>query len=315
MGMSTPLADKPTATPFDAWVGREETLHARLLPESVQALAATLDWPEAPSEGDALPPGWQWMFFNPVMRASGLGEDGHPKRGGFVSPHAPRGGSAGLGRPGAGFLPPIELPRRMWAGSRLRYLAPLRVGDTAERHSRISKIEHKSGKRGELWFVTVEHTTRSQGRDCIVEQQDIVYREAATPGTAPSPTPPRHEAQAQWVQSVMPGTTLLFRYSALTFNGHRIHYDADYAREVEGYPALVVHGPLTATLLQQFVLQQCPGRRLAGFEFRGVSPLHVDRTFTLEGALQGDDAAELWARGPDGELAMAARATLAPASN
>ncbi|CAN7249619.1 FAS1-like dehydratase domain-containing protein [Variovorax paradoxus] len=276
------------STVYDAWIGREESRTQRILAPAVQAMAATLDTGTAPTAGEALPPGWQWLFFNPAVPRSELGGDGHPQRGGF--------------------LPPIELPRRMWAGSRLRYLAPLPVEAEATRRSRILKIENKVGKRGSLWFVTVEHTTACEDRDCIVEEQDIVYREATPPSAAPAPASPRHEAEAQWGRAFTPDTTLLFRYSALTFNGHRIHYDLPYARDEEGYPGLVVHGPLSATLLQQLAVEQGGGRRLARFEFRGVSPLFAGRPFRLEGQAQADASLALWARGPDGELAMSATA-------
>jgi 3-methylfumaryl-CoA hydratase len=278
-------------TEYDAWIGREEERTERIAAPAVQAMAATLDLETAPAAGQPLPPGWQWMFFNPVVRRSGLGTDGHPKRGGF--------------------LPPIELPRRMWAGSRLRYLADLPVEAEATRRSRIAKVENKVGKRGSLWFVTVEHTTTCKGKPCIVEEQDIVYREAtppAAPSSAPAAKPEPYEGQAQWGRGIEPDTTLLFRYSALTFNGHRIHYDQAYARNEEGYPDLVVHGPLTATLLQQLALEHGGGKPLARFEFRGVSPLFVGRAFRIEGRDAGDGTLALWARGPDGELAMSATA-------
>nr|MDP2190541.1 MaoC family dehydratase N-terminal domain-containing protein [Rhodoferax sp.] len=276
-----------TAT-YDAWVGREEKRTERVLALVVQAMAATFDLNTAPEPGQPLPPGWQWLFFNPAVRRSGLGVDGHPKRGGF--------------------LPPIELPKRMWAGSRVRYLADLPVDAKATRRSRIQKVENKVGKRGSLWFVTVEHIISCEGKQCIAEEQDIVYREATPAGATPAPAPEPYDGQAQWSRSVEPDTTLLFRYSALTFNGHRIHYDQSYAREEEGYPNLVVHGPLTATLLQQFAMEHGGGRPLARFDFRGVSPLFVDRAFRLEGREAEDGTLALWARGPDGELAMSATA-------
>ena len=274
-------------TDYDAWVGREEARTERIEARAVQALAATLDIAAPPAQGAALPPGWQWLFFNGAAPRSQLGSDGHPKRGGF--------------------LPPIELPRRMWAGSRLRYLADLPVDAQATRRSRIAKVENKVGKRGSLWFVTVEHTTSCNGGNCIVEEQDIVYRDATPPG-APAAAPQPYDGLAQWGRGFEPDTTLLFRYSALTFNGHRIHYDQAYARNEEGYPDLVVHGPLTATLLQQLALEQAGGKPLASFEFRGVSPLFVGRPFRLEGRDAGDGTLALWARGPDGELAMSATA-------
>jgi 3-methylfumaryl-CoA hydratase len=276
-------------TAFDAWVGREEERTELVLPSAVAAMAATLDMDNAPLEGQALPPGWQWMYFNPVVRRSGLGTDGHPQRGGF--------------------LPPIELPRRMWAGSRLRYLADVPIGAKATRRSLILKVENKVGKRGSLWFVTVEHMISCGGKPCIMEEQDIVYRDATPPGAAPAPAPEVYDGKAQWRREVLPDTTLLFRYSALTFNGHRIHYDQPYARDEEGYPGLVVHGPLTATLLQQFAMEHGGGRRLASFDFRGVSPLFVGRAFTLEGRGADNGGLALWARGPDGELAMSATAS------
>jgi len=275
---------------YDEWIGREESRTQHIDATAVAAMAATLDRDAAPGVGEPLPPGWQWLFFNPVARRSGLGTDGHPQRGGF--------------------LPPIELPRRMWAGSRVRYLADVKIGAEATRRSRILKVENKVGKRGSLWFVTVEHTTRCDGADCIIEEQDIVYREATPPGAAAASAPETYAGQARWGREVQPDTTLLFRYSALTFNGHRIHYDQAYARNEEGYPDLVVHGPLTATLLQQLALDHGEGRALARFAFRGVSPLFVSRPFRLEGHTNEDGSLALWARGPDGELAMSATATL-----
>jgi 3-methylfumaryl-CoA hydratase len=251
-------------------------------------MAATLDLAAAPEAGAPLPPGWQWLYFNPTVRRSELGVDGHPARGGF--------------------LPPVELPRRMWAGSRIAYHKPLPVGAEATRRSKILTVTEKQGKLGALCFVTVEHTISDAAGVCMVEEQDIVYKEETPPGTAPA-RPKPYEAEAQWTQSVIPDTTLLFRYSALTFNGHRIHYDLDYARDEEGYPQLVVHGPLTATLLQQFAVEQGEGRRLTQFDFRAVSPLFVDRSFQLEAKWESDVILAVWARGPEGELAMQASAS------
>jgi 3-methylfumaryl-CoA hydratase len=276
------------SSPYESWVGREERYEERILPSMVNAMAATLDLETSPQPGDPLPAGWHWMFFNPVVARRGLGSDGHPKRGGF--------------------LPPIELPRRMWAGSRIRYLADVPVDAMAHRVSRIHKVENKTGKRGLLWFVTVSHTTSCDGVVCIEEEQDIVYREAPPP-SAVATLPEPHPEQAQWGLEVMPDSTLLFRYSALTFNGHRIHYDQDYARHEEGYPDLVVHGPLTATLLQQLA-QDKGGRPLSRFEFRGVNPLFAGRKFRVEGRWLNDGEMALWARGPSQELAMSALATL-----
>lgn len=274
---------------YQQWVGREEEHTDYIHGAAVEAMAATLDVESAPLQGDPLPPGWQWLFFNPRVRRSELGPDGHPARGGF--------------------LPPVELPRRMWAGSRIRYLADLPVGCVARRASRILKVTSKVGRAGALCFVTVEHSIAHEGIECIREEQDIVYREATPPGSAAPREPERHDDQATWTEAFEADTTLLFRYSALTFNGHRIHYDLPYACEEEGYPGLVVHGPLTATLLQRFAVEHGGGRRLAEFSFRGVTSLFADRAFQLEGREDGDSGLVLWARGPQGELAMSATAS------
>ena len=170
------------------------------------------------------------------------------------------------------------------------------------------KVENKTGKRGSLWFVTVEHVISCDGTPRISEEQDIVYRESVA-GTESPAVVQRYEAVPDWSRTFEPDTTLLFRYSALTFNGHRIHYDRDYARQQEGYPDLVVHGPLTATLLQQLALEHGAGRALARFDFRGVTPLLVGRAFQLEGQQVEDGTLALWARGPEGELAMSATAS------
>ncbi len=278
------------ANEFEAWIGREEERCENIRANSVAAMAATLDLAAAPGEGHPLPPGWQWLYFNPAVRRGSLGVDGHPAKGGF--------------------LPPIALPRRMWAGSRIQYLADLPIGADATKSSKILKIEQKSGKRGSLCFVTVEHTIRSGGVVRIVEDQDIVYRDPQPPG-AVAAAPERYEGEPHWSEAVTPDPVLLFRYSALTFNGHRIHYDQSYARGEEGYPELVVHGPLTATLLQLFAQKHGGGRRMMRFDFRSVNPLFVSRAFTLEGC-EGDGATlSVWARGPDGDLAMSATAGFA----
>ncbi len=277
----------PANNQHEDWIGREETKTAHISEATMEAMAATIDLDSHPAEGQAVPPGWQWLFFNPLIRRSSLGTDGHPAKGGF--------------------LPPVPLPRRMWAGSRIRYINDLPVGVNASRHSRIVSVKNKEGRQGSLCFVTVEHTTRHGDITCIVEEQDIVYREATPPNAGPLPAPQVHDATPQWSEEMTPDTTLLFRYSALTFNGHRIHYDLPYARHEEGYKDLVVHGPLTSTLLQQFAVKHGAGRRLSAFNFRGVAPLFADQPFTLEGRADGESL-DVWARGPEGQLAMSALA-------
>jgi 3-methylfumaryl-CoA hydratase len=276
-------------TEWQDWVGRKDTVSEMVAPDRVAALAATLDLDVAPGPGAALPPGWHWIFFNPFVPRRALGPDGHPRRGGF--------------------LPPIPLPRRMWAGGRLSYPGRVTVGAQATRESTISRIEAKSGRAGQLVFVTVLHRIFCDGMDAVVEEQDIVYREPAAPGSA-APALMQAPDGAQWSKTVEPDTTLLFRYSALTSNGHRIHYDQHYARHEENYPDLVVHGPLTATLLQNLAVKIRPSSTLVSFEFRGMHPLFVNAPFTLEAKIpdQEPDRLELWARGPAGELAMRASA-------
>jgi len=271
-------------------VGRTESRVERLTPAPVAALAATLDREDPqPREGDALPPLWHWLYFLPIVAQAQLGEDGHPKRGGF--------------------LPSVPLPRRMWAGGNLTFHQPLHIGDTVTRVSRIQSVDLKQGKSGALVFVKVLHELRGTNGLAISEQQDIVYREPATGGEVPRP---RSAARTcTWSREVHPTETLLFRYSALTFNSHRIHYDRPYATTVEGYPGLVVHGPLIATLLVDLLQQNVLDGVIDSFAFRAVSPLFSFAPFDVCGAPRDDNrAVDLWAKNMRGELAMEATAAL-----
>ncbi|MEV6925193.1 hypothetical protein AB0M46_11915 [Dactylosporangium sp. NPDC051485] len=252
------------AQPWQEWIGRTEVVDEVLDLSRARNLAATLDLDLDLGPGDPLPPGWHWLYFNPFVRRGELGVDGHPRRGGF--------------------LPPVELPRRMWAGSDVHYRAPLPAGAAGRRHSEIVQVRSTSGRSGDLVFVKVRHTIECEGVLRIEEVQDIVYRgHQVTAGAAPA----ADDAGAPDRDAVVPDPTMLFRYSALTSNGHRIHYDRTYATAEEGYPDLVVHGPLTATLLQLFARGRRPDARLEQFTFRGVAPLFVDRPIVL-----GVDAAE-----------------------
>ena len=188
------------------------------------------------------------------------------------------------------------------------YHNPLTIGTQTQKVSEILDIKAKSGRAGQLVFVTVKHSFSQDGALCIEEEQDIVYREAPAPG-APKPTPAAAPNDAVRSEIVTPDPVLLFRYSALTSNGHRIHYDRTYARDEEDYRDLVVHGPLTATLLQGLAIADT-SRPLKRFEFRGMAPLFGDRHFTLEAGTETDGSLPLWARGPEGELAMQAKAVL-----
>ena len=273
-----------------SWVGKSQTLEDVIAPDRVAAMAATLDWETAPGKGAALPPGWHWLFFNGAARASELGPDGHPKRGGF--------------------LPPVPLPRRMWAGGRLTFHAPVTVGESVRRDSVVTSVEAKRGKTGDLVFVVVRHQVFGGAGLAIEEEHDIVYRAPPAPGAALPPTPPA-PTDAVWRREIRPDPVLLFRYSALTFNGHRIHYDHPYVTQVEGYPGLIVHGPLIATLLLGLVGREAQASRLERFGFRAVSPLFDTAAFTVNGVPAPDGrSARLWVAGPGGRLVMEASAVL-----
>ncbi|MBN3722682.1 FAS1-like dehydratase domain-containing protein [Burkholderia sp. Ac-20379] len=277
---------------FENWTSRTEVLRERIDAGRLRALAATLDLSADIDDGAPLPAGWQWLFFNPIAPRSQLAEDGHPRRD--------QAGS---------FLPPVPLPRRMWAGSRIHYLRDLPVGVDATRTSRITKLANKEGRAGKLCFVTVEHVISVDGHDCIREEQDIVYREASSSNRVPEPA---EDVLVDHRETIRADSTMLFRYSALTFNGHRIHHDAAYARDIEGYRGLVVQGPLTATLLQNFVCARRPDCRLEGFEFKGVNPLVADEAFELQAiATDERDVVNLRVLDASGALAMQATARFA----
>lgn len=273
------------------WIGRTETISDQASAAPVRALSATLDWPATPTpEGQDILPCWHWLYFLPTHRQSEIGPDGHPRRGGF--------------------LPPVPLPRRMWAGSQLQFHSPLKIGQALERRSRIADVRLKEGRTGPLVFVNVDHEILADGELAISERHDIVYRDLAAPGEA-APAPVIAPADAQWVRPVQPDDVLLFRYSALTFNGHRIHYDRRYVTEVEGYPGLIVHGPLIATLLLDLLRRECPDARVSHFCFKAVSPLFDIAPFEVCGRQTDARTVQLWARNHAGHLAMQAEATLA----
>ena len=261
---------------YQDWIGKTRDAEDALDLTRARALQAALDDPRtALGAGDPLPPLWHWIYFWEVAATASLGPDGHTARGEF--------------------LPPIPLPRRMWAGGRVEFNAPLALGEACRRRSTIAKVEEKQGRSGPLAFVTVRHELTQDGGDpALIEEHDIVYREAPA-GNAPPPQGQTAPADAAWREELTPGPVLLFRYSALTFNGHRIHYDADYAREVEGYPDLVVHGPLMATLLLNAAERatDTPPRR---FSFRVLKPAFAGRPLILAG--KGED---LWVADGAGE--------------
>jgi 3-methylfumaryl-CoA hydratase len=271
------MNETPRPGVADDAVGRSRTASERIDVVRARALAATLDLePEDIQPGDPLPLGWHWIYFNPTARRSDLGEDGHERRGTF--------------------LPAIDLPRRMWAGGRLRFLAATELGVTVQRTSTVRSVVHKVGRSGPLAFVSVEHRIHQGDRTLVEERQDLVYLGDRPTATEPSATAPTAEVDAgkpRWSERCTVDEVTLFRFSALTFNGHRIHYDAPYATGVEGYPGLVVHGPLLALLLLDAGLRRdgtgsgkIPEMPVT-FEYRARQPIFCREPFALQGMTRG----------------------------
>ena len=285
------------------WVGRSQKVEDYVDLSRVRGMAATFDFDMTIDYGTPLPPAWHWMFFNPMQPDHELGPDGHPKKGGF--------------------LPPVELPRRMWAGGRLTFEGDIVVGSHINRISTIKSIVSKEGRSGRLCFVTLRHEVFSNDCRVIDEEQNLVYRELspAKPGQSPAgpdtskPEPRVADFPADWSCPFEPTSPMIFRYSALTFNSHRIHYDYPYATQVENYPALVVQGPMLATLLMH--LAECNGqgmpvRKLKTFEYRSVAPFFLGQFGILEAAwTKRDTEAKLQIRKSSNVVAVQATATYA----
>jgi len=285
------LAMTPHETDLAAWIGRTETVLDHIGATPLRALNATLDLPPmAVAAGTPLPPLGHWLYFLPLHRPGEIGPDGHARRGGF--------------------LPPVPLPRRMWAGSQFEFRSPVRVGDEVQRISTIADVSRKDGRSGRLVFVKVRHEVYCNGaaEPAIVEFHDIVYRDARQTGDV-EPAPRAAATGGAWQRTIMPDEVLLFRYSALTFNGHRIHYDRRHVTEVEGYPGLVVHGPLIATLLMDLLRRQLPDAEVATFRFKAVRPTFDGHPFRINGQREGPSV-RLWAQDHEGWLTMDAAATL-----
>lgn len=280
---------------FDAWIGRTQTARDRLTPEQAFRWCATFDLPR-PSDG-LMPQGIHFALCTPDAPTGALGEDGHPARDDSAD----------------NFLPPFPFPRRMWASSAIQFIAPIALGAAIKRTSRVISVAEKEGGSGKLAFVDVEHETVANGTLSVRETQTLVYRDAAAPDAPLSP-PELGDGvfdPSAWdaVRTLTPDARLLFRYSALTFNTHRIHYDAPYASAVERYRGLVVHGPLTASLLLQLAASELGENRLRAFSFRGVSPAIADEPLNLV-MRKGEDGFELGAFANDGRQVMKASAAL-----
>jgi len=266
------------------WVGRSQELADHVYALPVRAFAGTLNTALEPTSGDLLPELWHWFYFLPLVPMAEVGPDGHPRRGGF--------------------LPPVPLDRRMWAGGRLVFHRDLRVGEAIRQRSEILKVADKEGKAGRMVFVTIRHEVSSERGLAIEEEQDIVY--VAMPESWVPPAPVPEPTELAWSERVAMDTVLLFRFSALTFNGHRIHYDLPYATGVEKYPGLVVHGPLQAMLLMDAAKRHHPCRRPARFTFRGVRPLFHFETVRIMGRPGPDGGHDLFAANGDGAVTMQA---------
>jgi len=279
--------DVASLAQYKDWIGRTDERHDVAAAAPLVSLSALLDREDLPpKDGDPAPPLAHWLYFLPNYRQSEAGPDGHALKGSF--------------------MPPAPLPRRMWAGSRLEFLRPLRVGSKISRKSRIADVVPKEGRSGALLFVTVRHEVSDDGGVVLVDEHDIVLRGETALANAPKPAP----TNETWKRRIDPDPVLLFRYSAVTFNSHRIHYDQPYVTKVEGYPGLVVHGPLIATLLVDLLRRSRPQTMLKGYSFRALRPLYDTAPFDTCG-LPDETArtAKLWTRDAEGAVTMEATAT------
>lgn len=276
---------------LEDWIGKSVSREERIAPFPSNALAQTLNRDDASYEdGSVLPHLWHWLHFLPLFKMSEAGYDGH----------------AALG----GFLPPVPLPRRMWAASRFSFHAPMRIGQTLRKVSTVKSVKGKDGRTGKLVFVTVGHQIFDGDCLCVDEDHDIVYREMPS-ADAPAVMPPVAPETSDFSLEIKPDPVLLFRYSALTFNGHRIHYDQPFCTGSEGYEGLVVHGPLLATMLMDLLRRHVPEADLESFEFRALGTVFDIHDFSLHGQLEPDgNTYSLWVKRHDGAMAMKAKATV-----
>ena len=266
---------------LQSWIGKREMTVDSMTPELLERFTATV---HGHTElGSHTPHGIHWCLAQPAVTHEELGIDGHPAKGGF--------------------LPPVPLPRRMWASSSMKFHGEFRIDEPIEKTSTIADVQLKQSKSsGALIFLTLDHSYRQNGTTLLEDRQSIVYRQPS----AYKQSDPEESIASKYIKTVLPDSRLLFRYSAVTFNGHRIHYDHDYTTQQEGYPGLVVHGPLMATLLMNLAQSQRPDQPLRAFAFRGVAPAFVDQALQL--MVLDNDARSLEIRNPVGALVMSASA-------
>lgn len=279
------MPDHSAAEKYAEWIDRDVGATETFDRERHIRFDATFDREHDPASRHIAPMS-HLIHFQSDVPLSKLGPDGHAEHGGF--------------------LPPIPLPRRMWAGSRVDFIRPIEFGAEVTRRSRIASITEKSGKSGQLVFVTTEHEFLVDGAVHLRDEQSLVFREEATGSGAPPPGETRVAAHSK---SITPKPVLLFRYSAITFNSHRIHYDHPYTTRVEGYPGLVVHGPLQATFLAAYAAERIPDRTLKSLSFRAQRPVFDLAPFTVNAAEPDGAALELWTADSEGFVAMSAKAT------
>lgn len=277
---------------FDNWVGKKELRVDNITIASIWGFYNVMDIPTAkPKIGDPIPPGAHWCFFLPYVPMRDVGPDGHPKRGDFMPD-------------------PKGLPRRMFAGSDLIFFKDLCVGDTVERQQKIVSVTQKMGKTGKLLFVKVEEEYSTNGEIALLQKNDIVYREPPKKNKQNLPKSKVAKKKPVWERSIKTNPTMLFKYSAITLNGHRIHYDYPYAVEEEGYPDLVVHGPLTATILMDLCTREKPEKKLKSFCFRAIAPIFCNELFAVKAEPRNLDCSEwdMWAENTNGHICMTAQA-------
>lgn len=269
------------------WVGNSFDISDSMAPEQLKKFEALMnDDPEAVTEGSVISPCGHWVYFNPPIPQADLSISGHERN--------------------SNFLPPVDLPRRMWAGGTIKFKKPLKTGTPADKKSTITKIEEKEGKKGKLCFVTIRHQVSASGSVAIDEEQTIVYREESEKGAHPIRTQPL-DIDPEWRKSTKPDSIQLFRYSALTFNSHRIHYDQDYAREMEGYPNVLVHAPFLVLLMVNAFTSKSDGKVVSEIEYENVGPVYLGEQITICGKTADNNKTALRIHGPEGKLAVKAK--------